>query len=478
MPKMFLVWPALVKNGVVADVESLIGQVWSPDVRPLVEEAWRCYNAGAIRACITTTWSAVTADIITKLVRLADDGDGQAVSFRAALADAQKKGLSKDGVRAMQNIEASLLDKAVEFELIDSIGSRELERIREDRNLCAHPSLRTLGDVYEPRPEIARGHLAVALATLLTHPPTQGRKVLDEFSTYICDPFFVPTHPHMQATFFDRVRSATRKTLIGFAAKHALLELDPGGRLPAAEHSDRMALALIAFAQRDRELVSSAVSAQSERFQVLEGAAQLRALVRLGDQDFFWSMVDQGLATRLQEMVAKLPTAAGWESLPPATASAFAVVRSPYARERMSGLETRFTELPWTHRLGVASVHPDPYFVPTAIQFIEEAGNWRSGEQAGRMLVQHAPFLTIETLREALNGWLENTDCRTAADMPQLAVLLFHRTSHLGPQRAPVFGEFLTNVRALEGESDYYSYPALHEALVRSGYDPSAVLAP
>ncbi|MET8381686.1 hypothetical protein ABZV14_01635 [Streptosporangium canum] len=474
MPKMFLVWSAWVKNGVVADVESLIGQVWGPDVRPLVEEAWRCYNAGAIRACITTTWSAVTADIITKLVRLADDGDGQAALFRTALSEAQKKGLSKDGVRAMQAIEASLLDKGVEFELIDSIGSRELERIREDRNLCAHPSLRTLGDVYEPRPEVARGHLAVALATLLTHPPTQGRKVVEEFSTYICDPFFVPTYPHMQATFFDRVRTATRKTIVSFAAKHALLEIDPDGRLPAAEHSDRMALALIAFAQRDRELVRSAISAQSERFQVLEGAAQLRASVRLGDQDFFWSMVDQALATRLQEMVSKLSTPVEWEPLPPATAAAIALVRSPYARERLSVLETRFTELSWTHRLGVATMHPDPYFVSAVVQFIDEAGSWRTGEQAGRILVQYAPFLTIETLREALNGWWENSECRTAADMPNLAVLLFHGTSHLGPQRAPVFGEFLTNVRALEGEGEYYSYPALEEALSRSGYNPSA----
>ncbi|MFI9552727.1 hypothetical protein [Nonomuraea endophytica] len=467
---MFLAWSAWVKNGVMADVESLIGQVWDPDVRPLVEEAWRCYNAGAIRACITTTWSAVTADIITKLVRLADDGDGQAVSFRTALADAQKKGLSKDGVQAMQKIEASLLDKAVEFELIDSIGSRELERIREDRNLCAHPSLRTLGNVYEPRPEVARGHMAVALETLLTHPPTQGRKVVDEFSTYICDPFFVPSHPHMQATFFDRVRTATRKTIVTFAAKHALLELDPEGRLPVAEHSDRMALALIAFAQRDRELVRTAVFGQSERFQVLEGASQLRALVRLGDQDFFWSMVDQALAARLQEMVVKLPTTAEWEPLPPVTAAALAMVRSQYARERLPGLEARLAELSWTHRLGVATVHPDPYFVPTVVQFIDEAGSWRSGEQAGRMLVQHASFLTLQTLREALNGWWENPECRTAAEMPNLAVLLFHGTSHLGPQRASAFIEFLTNIRALEAEGSYYSYPLLEEALSRAGH--------
>lgn len=55
------------------DLETLVAQVWSPDVRPLAEEAWRCKNAGAIRASIAATWSAVSADIIVKLVRLADE---------------------------------------------------------------------------------------------------------------------------------------------------------------------------------------------------------------------------------------------------------------------------------------------------------------------------------------------------------------------------------------------------------------------
>jgi hypothetical protein len=158
----------------VADLETFIAQVWSPDVRPLAEETWRCYNSGAIRACIATTWTAVTADIITKITHLADGGDKKADQFRTAVSAAQCKRLGRDGVRAMQHLESTLLDKAAEFELIDSIGMRELERIRENRNLCVHPSLRGLGGVYEPRPEVARGHLAVALTTLLTHPPTQS----------------------------------------------------------------------------------------------------------------------------------------------------------------------------------------------------------------------------------------------------------------------------------------------------------------
>lgn len=457
----------------VADVETMIMQVWSSDVRPLAEEAWRCYNSGAIRASIAATWTAVTADIITKLIRLADDGDKMAGPFRTSVLDAQGKGLSKEGVWAMQNIEAGLLEEATKFELIDSIGARELERIREDRNLCVHPSLRTLGEVYTPRPEVARGHLAVALTTLLTHPPTQGGKALEEFTNHICDPLFAPTSAHLQATFFDRIRTATRKTIVTFAAKHALLELDPDGRMPAAEHADRMAAALTAFAERDRELVRTAVAEQRERFQVLGGAAQLRALARLGDQDFFWSAVDEPLATRLRDLVNQPVTADEWEPLSPLSATTFALARSPHARERLPALEQQFMSLTWTHRLSVTAARPDPYFVPAVIRLVQEAPSWRSGEQVGRLLVQYASFLTVETLQAALDAWCNNDQCRRASDMTNLAVSVFHGTAHLGTARTEAFGKFLANVQELEGTDDYYSYPALKEALITAGYNPS-----
>lgn len=454
----------------VVDLETLIAQVWSPDVRPLAEEAWRCYNSGAVRASIATTWTAVTADIITKLIRLADDGDAEAVPFRTNVTDAQNKGLSREGVRAMQNLESTLLDKAAEFELIDSIGVRELERIREDRNLCVHPSLRSLGEVYEPRPEIARGHLAVALTTLLVHPPMQGRKVLEEFKTYICDPNFVPTLPHIQATFFDRVRSAARDNIVKFAAKHALLELPPAPDVPAAEHADRMAIALSAFAQRDRELVRSAVAEQGERFQALEGHTQLRALARLGEQDYFWSIVNDSLALRLQDLLNRPATVADTDPLPGFAAASLAMVRSRYVRDRLPALEARFGALPELHKVGVvAAARPDPYFVPIVLQFIKNAGSFRMGEQAGQLLVQHAPFLTIDDLQSVLSDWCNNTQCRQAGMMPGLAVHLFHGTAHLGPDRGGPFADFLNAVRALEEAGGYYTYVALESAARAAG---------
>lgn len=337
----------------------------------------------------------------------------------------QQHGITPQGVQAMQKIEDGLLSEAQKFELIDTIGARELGRIREDRNLCVHPSLRTLGDVYEPRPEVARSHLAVALSTLLIHPPTQGRKAIEEFTSYICDPYFVPAVPHTQATFFDRVRTATRRNIVTVAAKHALLEKvpPPAVALPPVELADRMAEALSAFAARDRELARSAVTDLDSSFQVLDGAAQLRALVRLGDHDYFWDMIDEAMAAKFHGMLSA-PIAIGqWDALPVEIASYLALVRSDYARARLPILEQRFTTMHLIHRMAIAATHPDPYFVPTVVVFMREAISFRIGEQAGQLAVQHAADLTVDTLHAVLTEWVQNMECSGKPDKPQMHIM-------------------------------------------------------
>ncbi|MEU6261721.1 hypothetical protein [Saccharopolyspora shandongensis] len=453
------------------DVEILIGQVWSPDVRPLVEEAWRCYKAGAVRAGIASTWTAVAADIVTKLVWMADDGDGQAQQFHTKLKSAQQKGLTKDGVRAMQEIESSLLEQAVKFELIDSIDARELERIREDRNLCVHTSLRTSGEVYEAREEVARAHLVTALSVLLTHPPIQGGKLLDEFRAHICNPRYVPAPAHIQATFYDRLRAKARSTIVELAAKHALLELDTKGRLPEVECADRMAAALLAFAQRDRELVRTAVAKCIGRFPRLEGDQKWRALARFGEQDFFWDNLDQAQREHLQTLVANPITGEPLKPLPDRTATVLALVRSSYARERLPALETQFAELSTTQQMSVIKKRPDPYFVPTVLELLREARSWYTGGEAGQALVELGPYLTIDTLRTALKAWAENFECRASNPMPEAAVRLFRTTELLGQERIPVFGEFLSKVRE-SGNED--SHPALGKVLQAHGHTPPA----
>ncbi|ETA05605.1 MULTISPECIES: hypothetical protein [Gordonia] len=125
-------------------VDTQIQEVWNPETRTLATEAWQCYNSGAVRASITITWTAVTTDLIAKIGSLADDGDRDAIDLREEIEKAQDHGLTPQGTSAMQRIENKLLDSAQLLELIDSVDKRALERIREDRNLCVHPSLRGL----------------------------------------------------------------------------------------------------------------------------------------------------------------------------------------------------------------------------------------------------------------------------------------------------------------------------------------------
>jgi hypothetical protein len=270
----------------VTDLERQVSQVWSADVRRLVDEAVRCYNAGAIRASIAATWTAVIAEIIEKIIELADGGDADAASFRATVDAARAQGITPAGVPAMQKIEDKLLVDAERFELIDSIGARELNRIREDRNLSVHPSLRHLGETYDPRPEVARAHLAVALSTVLVHPPTQGRKALEDFTAYVSTPYFAASEGHIQTTFFDRLRNATRRNIVKVAAKHALCEVPPPAGMPVTPQvlAERVAETIKPFAGRDRDVVRRTLQGLYPRFQALGIETQLRAVVRLGDQ--------------------------------------------------------------------------------------------------------------------------------------------------------------------------------------------------
>jgi hypothetical protein len=457
----------------VPDIEDSVERAWNPLVRPMVAEAWRCYNAGAIRASIAATWTAVTADLIDKIVRLADEGDGGALAFRTQIEAARAKGIDPKGVRDMQAIEAKLLETAEQLELIDSIGVRELERIREDRHLCVHPSLRQLGEVYEPRAEVARAHLAVALETLLTHPPTRGRKVLEQFKAYVCDPLFSRSPRYVKATFFDRVRAATRRNIVEVAAKHALLELPSTGYSVAATTvADRMADCVKDFAQRDRVLVRETTENLAGRFGGLDGAVQIRALARLGDQDFFWDMIDPPLANRLNGLVAVADVGDDrWSPIPVETAAMLSLVRDENARNHLPSLMARFKELePW-RRAQIAAIHPDEFFSGYVADFLDDAPSFRSAENIGQtVVVPHGRFYTMDELRRVLHAWQQNEQCRIAAKMPGLAVELLAATAHLGDERYTVFREFLNSVRSKEPPDSYYTYDELEAELVAAGH--------
>jgi hypothetical protein len=124
--------------------------------------------------------------------------------------------------------------------------------------------------------------------------------------------------------------------------------------------------------------------------------------------------------------------------------------------------------------MNVVATAPPPYFVPAVLGFISEAVSFRVGEQAGQLLVQHAPFLTVDNLQTALAACADNSQGREAAQMPDLAVASFRSTAHLGAGQAAAFVTFLDQVQP--GELvvlalDDTEGPALLEQLLQTAND-------
>jgi hypothetical protein len=383
------------------DLDDQRGRVWNPDVQPLVDEAFRCYSTGSARAAITLTWVAVCLDIIEKLRRLAEDGESVAKTILDQIERAYEQPDSA-AVKIMQDIERTILTTARQTELIDTIGERELGRLREDRHLCAHPSLRPAGEFYEPRPEYARAHLSTALQTLLVHPPVQGRKVIERFRAHLIEPTFTDDPVYLIHIFMDRVGLASRRQIIDLAVKHAMLELDGPEGSESVVLADRMASCVRVFAIRERDVVRAALQRNLDRFRDLRQEEQLRGVARLGRLDLFWDVVDQPVRARISDLIDHLlPTTAPWEPLDNTNAAVLSLVSDAQLRSELPSLVTTFQGLEANQKASVIAQHPDTYFAAFTPSLLKDAWSFRTAEfvtQEGcgavRAITDHRPVAT------------------------------------------------------------------------------------
>jgi hypothetical protein len=213
-----------------------------------------------------STWTAVCVDVIEKVARLAEDGSAAASEWHTGVQAARESAAAPGGVQLAQRLEDGILNTAYTLELLDGVGRDQLERLKRDRNLCAHPALLPLGGFYQPSAELARTHLVHAIDGLLEHPPIQGRKALDRFRAFLEDPSFTANPDFIAMTYFGSSRGATRRGIVTIAVKHALLELEGSGSLNSEILADRAGVCVGAFAARDRGFVSDLMRTSAAAF--------------------------------------------------------------------------------------------------------------------------------------------------------------------------------------------------------------------
>ena len=149
-----------------------------------------CYRSGAYRSAIVATWIAVCYDVIDKLRELALSGD---IVAEQRVGRIERARVSHDLAQSLR-FEHDILNLARDqFALISPLEYIDLSRLQEDRNRCAHPSLISQDQGFNPPGELARLHIRSAVLHLLQHQPVQGKYALERLLREVHSEYFPDT---------------------------------------------------------------------------------------------------------------------------------------------------------------------------------------------------------------------------------------------------------------------------------------------
>lgn len=198
-------------NSSIADLDELVLLCRDERARSYITEAVNCYRGGAYRAAIVATWIAVCFDIIDKLRELNLSGDKAAEKIVEGL----NKARASNDVASSLKFERELLDIARDqFELLSHLEHIDLDRLQQDRNRCAHPSLLSDDQIFQPSGELARLHIRSAVTHLLQHPPVQGKSALERLVREVNSEYFPNDVKKATASLSSGPLKRPRETLV------------------------------------------------------------------------------------------------------------------------------------------------------------------------------------------------------------------------------------------------------------------------
>jgi hypothetical protein len=367
------------------------------------------------------SWIAVVFDFVHKLRELEMTGDKNAKKKLEEFDSARKAHDTGKSLIFEKSVIASMSE---EFELISPIEAVDFQRLFDDRNRCAHPSMISSDDAFQPTPELARMHIVIPITSLLQKAPVQGKAALDRIWSDIQSEYF-PSDPEKAAEFLrngplQRARfSLIRSVAIGLT-KDMLHE----GRA----NSDRVRqyAALLGILNLHHELTVTALKEKLPALAVSVEDAQFNKVVRyLGTVPGAWDWVGEAIRIRAKEYVRNGPADKLPRYIPYALRSQHL---RPLAVERLETVEEQMLQR-------LIRVRPDVAYASSAINLLEKSGAFRTGEDRLQLLVLPlAPILTVEHLEQIMHIFENNDQITFASRAADLMLELFNGTSHLGEQ--------------------------------------------
>jgi len=399
----------------ILDLDDMLTRVPVGPVREYIREAIACYHGGALRAAIVTTWTAVVFDIIDKIRALDLAGDANAKKHLQKLETIR----ADNDVMGSMQMERDILGIAhTEFEFLTHQEHLDLERLREDRHRCAHPSMDQLGEAYQPPPELVRYHLRTAITALLTRPPTQGKAAFSRLVGEIQSPLF-PTNVDgalrvLRAGPLQHPREALLRSFIVASFKAVLLE--PDTKIDS-ETKARVITALCAVRvmhpEVSRIIFATTLTDVSRNIPGESLSRVLKVLTKIPD---LWHAVPQDVLTKLSSLVQSAAGDAVADVVPD---SAQGPGLEEVTKARTAVLtKDEITKVIARHRKA-ALVYPP--LVDRAIELFLISASWENTNAIVSGAIRPLlPALTRSHIELILKAAIDNTEVRFAWATPIL----------------------------------------------------------
>ena len=446
----------MIRQHHLTDLDELLLTVRNKNSAVYIQEAIIAYRTGAYRAAITSTWIAVCYDIVSKLRELAAQNDKNATQFIEKFdIQIQNKNTPK-----LQQIENSLLDKARnDFEFVSSHELIDLERLKEDRNLCAHPAYTGDELLFQPTPELVRSHVVHAILHLLQRQPVQGKSAIDSVCADLESRAFPQTQEDVFHFLSDRYLQRAKSAFIRnleFVLLKKLFQDDP-------RYSERIIFSIQAIGRAHPDLYLEVIQEKiSSIFEQLNDHNMGAIFLLLKADPGIWSKLQPAQRIKVSGLISSLHESDGMAII--RKYNPFSCIDILELQESLVGL---FEGLSADNQIEVIESSPNKYFSDVGVEFYSNSNSYRNAEYFARtILLPIAPFLTPDQIKKIITATQENDQITYAGGIPEIIPDFFEITiNHLNKTKQ-AWIDFI-EARLAKSEPDHYAYPKL-QALMQS----------
>ncbi|MGD8217685.1 hypothetical protein [Pseudomonas thivervalensis] len=440
----------------LTDIDSLCLSVRDQESKRLISEAVAAYRGGALRSAIMSTWIALAFDIISKARELAAQGEAASIAFVRDLDSA----IANSDIGKLMKVESDLLKTANEqLQILAPHEFVALDRLKYDRNLCAHPAFVVEDELYQPSPESVRSHIVHTLQYLLIHAPLQGKSAILRFDADLMSSSFpsgaADIGTYIRAKYLDRAKEVLVVNLI-----KSLISAPFGGERDRFVGRTRLlATTLYEIAKAKTAIYESIVPRYvALRVDAVDDADLLGICPFLEADSRIWGWLSEPVRLRIK----KLLHAVDVQSLK--VSSAFDVFVIPDLGEM---LLARFFTFDRITQISIISEHPKREFVSVGISIYRAAGSHKSAEELGRaVVIPLACHFTADDVRLLLDAADGNEQIYWAAGTPSVLEAVFDGTSHLLQESKEYWQRFVNaRIAELGDPTARYAYPGLQQRL-------------